>query len=33
MITSHEDEPCKFLFSEVCVKLVDLRMNVYQEAV
>ena len=32
MITSYEDKSCKFLFSEVCIKLVDLRMNLYKEA-
>jgi len=30
MITSHEDKPCKF--KSVCIKLVDLRMNLCQEA-
>ena len=33
MITSYEDKSCKFLiFRSVCIKLVDLRMNLYQEA-
>ena len=32
MITSYEDKSCKFLFKSVYTKLVDLCMNLYQEA-